>query len=239
MCKPLFIPLLAALALAITARDALAGETPAAAERPDGAAPLPDRITTLDGKTYEKVVLDRVEPDGLLVLFAPAKGGSGAAKLKFRNLPTELRERYGYDAARAADYEGAQARGEAVWRSENAAWAEQRQAAQAEQAAWERQMREEAELRRAEAEQARAEAARYAQNQAASYYPWWSPGFYDFGFQRGGFHGKDFDGRGFDRKGFDGGGKRFHSNFPNHIPALGIRKSHVSPYIGPMRPLGK
>ena len=237
MCKPLFIPLLAVLALAITARDALAGETPAAAERPDGAAPLPDGITTLDGKTYEKVVLDRVDPDGLLVRFAPANGGSGAAKLKFRNLPTELRERYGYDAARAADYEGTQARGEAVWRSENAAWAEQRQAAQAEQAAWERQMREEAELRRAEAEQARAEAARNAQNQAAGYDAWWSPGIYDFGFHGGGFHGKDFAGRGIDRKGFDGGGKRFQSNFPN--PALGITKSHVSLYIGPMRPLGK
>src|SRR5262245_37556289 len=58
MCKLLFIPLLAALALAVTARDTLAGETPAAALRPDGAAPLSERITTLDGKTYEKVVLD-------------------------------------------------------------------------------------------------------------------------------------------------------------------------------------
>ena len=228
MCKPLFIPLLAALALAITAQDDLAGETPAAAERP-GAAPLPERITTLDGKTYEKVVLDKVEPDGLLVRFAPAKGGSGAAKLKFRKLPTELRERYGYDATQAADYEGAQARGEAVWHAENAAWAEQRQAAQAEQAAWERQMREEAALRRAEAEQARAEAARYAQEQAASYYPWPSPGYYDFGSYGGGV----------DRKCLDVGGKRFQNNIPNHIPALGITKSHVSPFIGPMRPLGK
>jgi hypothetical protein len=221
MCKLLFIPLLAALALAFTARQALAANETAATQRPDGAAPLPDRITTLDGKSYEKVVLDRVEPDGLLVLFAPSGGGLGAAKLKFRNLPTELRERYGYDAARAADYEGAQARGEAVWYAENTAWAEQRRAAQAEQAALERQMRAEAEARRAEAEQARAEAV---ENQPVSYYPWWSPGFYGFGFHGGGFHG---------------GGKRFQGNFPHHQPGLGIRESHISPHMGPMRPSGK
>jgi hypothetical protein len=175
MGKLLFIPLLGALALACTARQALAANETTATQRPD-AAPLRDRITTLDGKSYEKVVLDRVEPDGLLVLFAPAEGGSGAAKLKFRNLPTELRERYEYDAARAEDYEGARARGEAVWHAENADWAEQRRAAQAEQAARERQMRTEADARRAEAEQARAEAVRDAQNQPVSYYPWWSPG---------------------------------------------------------------
>lgn len=208
MCKPLFIPLFAALAVAFTTQQTLAADETAATQ-------LPDQITTLDGKNYEKVVLDRVDPDGLLVLFAPAGGGAGAAKLKFRNLPPELRERYGYDAARAADHEGAQARGEAQWRTENAAWAEQRRAAQAEHAASERQMRVESEARRVEAERARAEATRYGRDEPLSYYPWWTPGFYDFGFHGRGFHGKDRDGRG-----------------------LNIRKSQVSPHMGPMRPSG-
>src|SRR5205823_13820030 len=124
--------LIAAFSLAFITRDALAADEgqPAAKEPPVSvnATPpgLPDRITTLDGKSYEKATLERVDPDGLLVMFAPVEGGSGSAKLKFRNLPTELRERFGYDSARAADYETARARGEAIWRAENAVWTEQR-----------------------------------------------------------------------------------------------------------------
>src|ERR1041385_8183631 len=63
---------------------------------------LPSRITTLDGKTYEQATLEKVDAYGLLVRFAPTEGGVGVAKLLFRNLPTELRERYGYDPARAS-----------------------------------------------------------------------------------------------------------------------------------------
>src|SRR2546421_1207847 len=148
--------LIGAFSLAVTMRDALAADEgrPAAKEPAvsvNATAPgLPDRITTLDGKSYEKATLERVDPDGLLVVFAPVEGGSGSAKLKFRNLPAELRERFDYDPARAADYETARARGEAIWRAENAAWTEQRRAAQAEEAAWGRQLRAQAQLRLAE-----------------------------------------------------------------------------------------
>src|SRR5262245_35692468 len=184
-CIPFWL-LIAAFSLALTARHvSAADQTQSASEQlvSVNATPpeFPARITTLDGKTYEKVILEKVDPDGLLVLFTPVEGGSGTAKLKFRNLPPELRERYAYDPARASDYEVAQARGEAMWRAESAVWAEQRRAAQAEQAAWERQMRAEAELRHAaEEERARVEAAHNVQQEPAYYYPgWWGSGIYN------------------------------------------------------------
>ena len=230
--KPLFnsVPfclLIAAFSLAFTTRHALAADEtrPAAKERSVNATPpgVPDRITTLDGKTYEKVILEKVDPDGLLVLFAPTEGGSGTAKLKFRNLPAELRERYAYDPVRAADYEAARAQGAAMWHAESAAWTEQRRAAQAEQAAWERQMRE-AELRRAaEAEQARVEAAGYVQQEPAYYYPgWWS----------GDWNSSSRHHRG------RGQSHPNHQRFPQK-PAVGITSSPISRHIGPMRPLGR
>jgi len=175
-----------------------------------------DRITTLDGKTYEKVTLVRVDPDGLLVSFVPVEGGSGSAKLKFRNLPAELRDRFGYDPAQASDYETAQTRGAAAWLAESAAWTEQRSAAQAEQAAWERQMRAQNESRfAAEAEQA----ARYLPEPAYGYYPgWWG--------WSGNFN-------------HHGHGHGSHNHMHPPMPAAGITSSPISPFIGPMRPLGK
>ena len=228
MCdqKSVFILLLAAFVPAFMVRDALAVDrTPG--EQLENVTPfrLPDRITTLDGKTYEKVILDKVEADGLLVLFSPAEGGSGTAKLKFRNLPVELQERYGYDADRAADYEAAQARGEAAWRAEHAVRMEQMEAAQAERAARERQMRAEREAaEQARAEAARAEAARYAQEQL--YYPGWSSGWYGSG-------------------GYGSSSCRGGSRFKNHVrcptPVAGMRSSPMTPFMGmgPMRPSGK
>ena len=221
MCdqKPVFILLVAAFVPAFTMQDALAADrTPG--KQLENVTPfrLPDRVTTLDGKTYEKVILDKVEPDGLLVLFSPVEGGSGTAKLKFRNLPVELRERYGYDEDGAAGYEAEQARGEAAWRAEHAVRMEQKEAAEAERAAWERQMR--AEL--AKAEQARAEAARYAQEQPVDYPPWsgwYGSGWYGYGSRRG--------------------GSRFKDHVPRPKPVVGMRSSPVSPVMGPMRPLGK
>jgi hypothetical protein len=218
MCdqKPVFILLIAAFVPAFTMRDILAADrTPR--EQLENVTPfrLPDRITTLDGKTYEKVILDKVEADGLLVLFSPVEGGSGTAKLKFRNLPIELQDRYGYDADRAADYEAAQTRGEAAWRAEHAVRMEQMEAVRAEQAAWERQVRAE----RAAAEQARAEAARYAQDQPVGYYPGWSSGWYGSGSCRG--------------------GSRFKNHVPCSTPVSGMRSSAISPFMKPMGWSGK
>jgi hypothetical protein len=222
MCdpKPVFILLIAAFVPTFTMRDALAVDrTPG--EPLEHVTPfrLPDRITTLDGKTYEKVILDKVEADGLLVLFSPVEGGSGTAKLKFRNLPVELQKRYEYDADRAADYEAAQARGEAAWRAEHAVRMVQMEAARAEQAALERQMRAE----RAEAEQARAEAARYAQDQPVGYYPGWLSGGYGYGGYGGSCRG----------------GSRFQNHVPCRVPVSGMRSSPISPFMKPMGWSGK
>jgi len=66
---------------------------------------LPTQITTRDGKTYNAVVKQRVEPDGILVSYEPAPGGFGMAKLKFRDLPDDVQKKYGYDEKKAADFE--------------------------------------------------------------------------------------------------------------------------------------
>jgi hypothetical protein len=66
---------------------------------------LPATIITTDGVTYNKVKLTRVEPDGLLVEYQPAAGGTGLAKLKFAKLPGSLQKQFGYDPGKAANYE--------------------------------------------------------------------------------------------------------------------------------------
>ncbi len=66
---------------------------------------LPSKIITTDGVTYNAPKLSRVEPDGLLVEFQPAGGGTGLAKLKFAKLPQSLQKQFGYDPRKASDYE--------------------------------------------------------------------------------------------------------------------------------------
>lgn len=235
--KPLFNSirfwlLIAASSLALTTENAFAADEvrPPAKEGSlsVNATPprFPDRMTTLDGKSYENVTLERVDPDGLLVIFVPVEGGSGSAKLKFRNLPAELRDRFEYDPVRASDYETAQARGEAVWRAQSAAWTEQKWAAQGEQTAWERQLRTQTESRlAAEAEQARVEAARHGWEPGYNYYPGWWGGVGNYNHHG---HGQG-QGQGFNRN---------NNHMNQETPAAGIMKSPISPFIGPMRPLG-
>jgi hypothetical protein len=210
--------LLAGLSLAFGTREASAAEAGVPSAR--AAAPeLPSRIITLDGKTYEKATLEKVDAYGLLVTFAPVHGGVGVAKLLFRNLPPELRERFGYDPGRAADYEAARARSEAIWSAENAAWAEQKRAAQSEAAAWERQKRHEALVR----EQARLDAPP-APRQPDYYQPqsWWLGGF-------GGYNSAPcYPVRSFP-----------HGHNPHQLPVSGIIPSPISRTMGPMRPLGR
>ncbi len=66
---------------------------------------LPSKIITTDGVIYDAPKLTRVEPDGLLVEFQPADGGTGLAKLKFAKLPAALQKQFGYDPVKAAGYE--------------------------------------------------------------------------------------------------------------------------------------
>ena len=219
--------LLAAFSLALTTRHASAADEgqPAAKQRSvpvhSTSPAFLDRITTLDGKTYENATLERVDPDGLLVAFAPVQGGSGSAKLKFRNLPGELREQYGYDPARALDYETARTRGEAIWNAENAIWTEQRQAAQAERATWEREMRAHLRLA-AETEQAQAEEARNVEEPAYYYAAGWWSGTCNPTLRHS-------------RPASD----HSHNNTPQRICSVGATRSPISPTMAPMRPSGR
>jgi len=52
-------------------------------------------FTTLDGEHYTDATIKRVDPDGLLVTYP-----DGVVKIKFKNLPKEFGEKYGYDPTR-------------------------------------------------------------------------------------------------------------------------------------------
>ncbi len=77
-------------------------------------------ITTLDGTIYSDVRVLRTEADGLLVSYTPAGGGMGSAKLKFRNLSESVKQQYGYDPERAAEFERQQALGQMRALAQNA-----------------------------------------------------------------------------------------------------------------------
>ena len=67
--------------------------------------PLPSRVVTIDGQTYNAVKLLRVLPDGLLVQYLPDSGGMGLARLKFAKLSKSLQTQFGYDPAKASMFE--------------------------------------------------------------------------------------------------------------------------------------
>lgn len=92
-----------------------------AAQAQNEAGSPPAQIITTDGRTYNQVTVLRSEPDGLVVSYQPEGPGVGLAKLKFRNLPDSLRNRYGYSEQAASDYEARQAQATAQWRSQQAA----------------------------------------------------------------------------------------------------------------------
>jgi hypothetical protein len=54
-------------------------------------------VTMLSGKTFNNVIVFRVEPNGLNV-----RHDGGVTKLSFIDMPEELRKRYGYDPEKAA-----------------------------------------------------------------------------------------------------------------------------------------
>jgi hypothetical protein len=52
-------------------------------------------LTTLDGKEYKRVTVNRVEADGIVIAHS-----TGVAKIPFTELPKEVQQRFGYDAAK-------------------------------------------------------------------------------------------------------------------------------------------
>ena len=81
------------------------------------------KITTRAGDSYEGVVVQRVDPDGVVIGYALTGGGMGISKLKFQNLPDNLQQQFGYNSTNAAAFEKEQKQAEgqrrAKWIVEN------------------------------------------------------------------------------------------------------------------------
>ncbi len=61
---------------------------------------LADDFTTTDGKKFEGVTVKRVEADGIMVMT-----DSGIAKIFFTKLPEDIQKKYGFDPAKAAQFQ--------------------------------------------------------------------------------------------------------------------------------------
>ncbi len=64
---------------------------------------LADDFKAIDGKEYKNVTVSRVEPDCLVLI-----SSSGISRVYFTELPKEVRERFHYDAPKAAAYSAEQ-----------------------------------------------------------------------------------------------------------------------------------
>jgi hypothetical protein len=58
-----------------------------------------EEFTTLDGEHYTGATLKLVEPDGLIIRYP-----DGVVKLKFKNLPVEIQEKYKYNPNAEKDF---------------------------------------------------------------------------------------------------------------------------------------
>jgi ATPase subunit of ABC transporter with duplicated ATPase domains len=100
---------------------------------------LADTITTISGTTYSEASVTKTTPTAISIMHS-----TGTAKIPFKDLPAATQKKYGYDPAKAAEYEEQEA---------------QRQA--------EQKQRAEAQKIQAEKEIAERERARAAKEQAA------------------------------------------------------------------------
>ena len=53
-----------------------------------------NEIATASGAIYKNVYVEKVESDGIIVSYTPARGGMGMTKIYFYDLSAELRQRY-------------------------------------------------------------------------------------------------------------------------------------------------
>jgi hypothetical protein len=61
---------------------------------PPAKAKPTNEIATASGAIYKNVYVEKVEPDGIIVSYTPARGGMGMTKIYFDDLSAELRQRY-------------------------------------------------------------------------------------------------------------------------------------------------
>ena len=86
-------------------------------------------IKTKSGKVYTNCRVFKTDPDGVIISHQ-----SGGAKLLFSDLPDDMKEQLGYDAAKEAKYEADRA--EAKRREREELWAYRREVAKAQAAAY-------------------------------------------------------------------------------------------------------
>jgi hypothetical protein len=76
-------------------------------------------LTTSDGATYNNVTTQRADPDGLYIEYTLPGGGVGMSKVKYSRLPADQQKQFGYDAAKAHDYETQVAKANEDFRQES------------------------------------------------------------------------------------------------------------------------
>lgn len=114
---------------------------------------LADTITTISGTTYLDASVTKTTPTAISISHS-----TGMAKIPFKDLPAALQKKYGYDPAKAAEYEAQEA--------QRAAEQKQRAEAQRLQADQENAEREQARTAKEQAELAQQQAGQRAAAQA-------------------------------------------------------------------------
>ncbi|HTA31310.1 MAG TPA: hypothetical protein VK731_12540 [Candidatus Cybelea sp.] len=77
-------------------------------------------LTTTDGATYNNITAQRVDPDGLYIEYTTAGGGLGMSKVKFSRLSSDQQKQFGFDPAKAREYEASVAKATDDFRQESA-----------------------------------------------------------------------------------------------------------------------
>jgi thioredoxin 1 len=76
---------------------------------------LAEDFKAIDGKEYKNVRVNRVEPDGIVLI-----SKSGISKVYFTELPKEVQDRFHYDATQAAEYSAEQAASQVALQNQQA-----------------------------------------------------------------------------------------------------------------------
>jgi thioredoxin 1 len=76
---------------------------------------LAEDFKAIDGKEYKNVRVNRVEPDGIVLI-----SKSGISKVYFTELPKEVQDRFHYDATQAAAYSAEQAASQVALQNQQA-----------------------------------------------------------------------------------------------------------------------
>jgi hypothetical protein len=176
-----------------------------------------DSLFTMDGVAYKNITLLRVDPDGLYIEYMPPNGGLGMSKVKFTRLTPEHQKQFGYDPAKAKDYEAKVAKANEDARQEGIRWDQAAKAFQAaEQVRQDQADRNETDrlMAMAQLSQAQANSGHSgSDNSSYSESSSWGGGGGGFGTGFGGGFGSGFGSGGFGSPFFSGGfGSSFFRN---------------------------